>query len=65
MNLKPSFKLGSQKAVLILTIQMSALLLCSVKNSYFILIRHCTCCSNCSYYISWCWGMRIKTTMIG
>ena len=29
-----SFKLGSQKAVLILTIQMSALLLCSVKNSY-------------------------------
>ena len=31
MNLKPSFKLGSQKAVLILTIQMSALLLCSAK----------------------------------
>ena len=35
MNLKPSLKLGDQEVVLVLTIQMSALLLCSVKNSYF------------------------------
>ena len=33
-----SLKFGDQTVVLVLTIQMFALLLCSVKNSYF---RHC------------------------
>ena len=31
MNLKPSLKLGGQEVVLVLSIQMSALCLCSVK----------------------------------